>query len=219
MAASQDVLSRGRSVWVNHPKRFFCSLNSFSVERLPVTKHKLAIPSAKWTYKQFEDFIEVVKLIVGNFRRSWIINTIYECHSGWSVCCCCFVTVMSHVACGSTFIEKPSWYGLFPLFSPSKLSITFSLIDGLHFEEQLHKDLSFLPFHSQKQAKSSPLPCVLFVKHVNCSSVPCHLVCICLSNFTSKMSQILAVITALWAYLPLTREHFFYLVKRHGKCG
>lgn len=135
--------------WIT-PKRFFCSLNSFSVEKLPVTKHKLAIPSAKWTYKQFEDFIEVVKLIVGNFRRSWIMNTIYECHSGWSVCCCCFVTVMSHVACGSTFIEQPSWYGLFPLFSPSKLSITFSLIDeiGLHLEEQLHNNLSFLPSQS-----------------------------------------------------------------------
>lgn len=112
VAAYQDVLFRGRSVWVDHPKRSFCSLNSFSVKNLPVTKHHLAISNAKWTCKQFKDFEEVVKLTVGNFRSSWVISTIYECRSGWSICRCCFVIVLSHVACGSMFIEVLLWTSL-----------------------------------------------------------------------------------------------------------
>lgn len=105
VTASQDVLFRGRSVQVNHPKGSFCSLNSSSVKNLPVTKHQLVMSNAKWTCRQFKDFEEAVKLTVGNFRRSWVISTIYECSSGWSICCCCFVIVLSHVASGSMFTE------------------------------------------------------------------------------------------------------------------
>lgn len=43
VVVSQDVLFRGRQVWVNHPKRSFC-------------KHQLAISNAKWTCKQLKDF-------------------------------------------------------------------------------------------------------------------------------------------------------------------
>lgn len=109
VAASPDVLFRGRSVGVNHPKRSFCHLHSFSVTNIPAAKCQLAISDAKWTCKQFKDFEEVVKVTVSNFRRSWVISTIYECCSGWSVCHCCFVTVLSHVTCGSMFIEILLW--------------------------------------------------------------------------------------------------------------
>lgn len=112
VAISQDVLFRGRSVWMNHPKRSFCSLNGFLVKNLPVTKHQLAISNAKQTCKPFKDFEEVVKLTVGNFGRSWVIGTIYECRSGGSLCHCCFVIALSHVACGFMFIEILLWTSL-----------------------------------------------------------------------------------------------------------
>lgn len=210
VSASQDALFRGKSVWVNHPERSFCSLNSFSVKNLPITKHQLAISNAKWTCKQFKDFEEVVKLTVGNFRRSWVISTLYECRSGWSICHCCFVIVLSHVACGSIFIEKSFCYGLLFLFSPSKLSITCSLLDGigLCLEEQLH---SFLSTAKTKQIWSFAVCATCKARellpqvHATLSK-PVSLI------LFLKMNWVLANITALWAYLLLLRrEYFFYL--------
>lgn len=179
----------------------------------PFVSTGLQYPMLNGLANSWRIFEEVVKLTVGNFRRSWLITMIYECSSGWSICHCCFVIVMSHVACGSTFIESLC-YGLLFLFSSSKLSITFTLLDENWscFEEQVHKRLSFLPLHSWKQANLVLcLLCYLQSTWI-ASQIPCTLSTSVSLILFLKMSWVLAIITALWAYLPLLRrEHFFYL--------
>lgn len=56
----------------------FLSQKSSTISLQYLTKHQLAIFSAKGSCKQCKDFEEVVKSAVGNFRSSWIINTVYE---------------------------------------------------------------------------------------------------------------------------------------------
>lgn len=137
-------------------------------------------------------------------------------HSGWSICHCFFVIVMSHVACGSTFIESLC-YGLLFLFSSSKLSITFTLLDENWscFEEQVHKRLSFLPLHSWKQANLVLcLLCYLQSTWI-ASQIPCHLVHICLSNFIPENELSSSNYYSTLSIFTSSKERAFLLL---GKC-
>lgn len=190
----------------------------WTTQKDPFVSTSLQYPMLKGLANSWRIFEEVVKLTVGNFRRSWFITMIYECSSGWSICHCCFVIVMSHVACGFTFIESLC-YGFLFLFSSSKLSITFTLLDENWscFEEQVHKRLSFLPAENRQiwsfafcatcKARES-LP----IFHATLSTS------VSLILFL-KMSWVLAIITALWAYLLLLRREYFFYLENAMKSG
>lgn len=172
----------------------------------PFVSTSLQYPMLNGLANSWRIFAEVVKLTVGNFRRSWFISTIYECCSGWSICHCCFVIVMSHVACGSMFIEKSLCYGLLFLFSASKLSITFTLLD---------ENWSFLPLHSWKQANLVLCRLCYLQSMWIASQIPCHLVHICLSNFVPKKELSSSNDYSTLSIFTSSKESAFLLL---GKC-